>query len=211
MRDAARELGVHAGLVLSVQGPGWRLKDDAAALEFVHDSASRGHELLLGGLGPLGGNQGKGEFHRLGTHESRLRLTAARRQLTALGLHTDVFAPTRWLASEDAVAVASQVGFDVAADAYTVRDLQSSQRFPLRVLAFGDGFGAVKWWRRNVINSVRRAAQRQQDVRLSISAAKADKEDTLQDMLSILGSLHEAGYRDATYRSFVANENLSVA
>ncbi|WP_462398939.1 hypothetical protein [Corynebacterium falsenii] len=60
MRDYARQLGFQAGLVLNVQTPQWRLRDDHAALEFVHESAGHGHELLLGGLGPLGGDAGKG-------------------------------------------------------------------------------------------------------------------------------------------------------
>ena len=211
MRDAARALEIHAGLVLAVQGPDWRLKDDHAALELIHDSAARGHELLLGGLGPLGGANGKGEFHRLGRHEATLRLSAATRQLDALGLAPKVFAPTRWLTSEDALQAAAQVGFEVAADAYTIRDLTHEDRYPVRVLAFGDGFGSVKWWRRNVQNSVRRGVARGRDIRLSISAAKADKDDVAGDMLRILEMLREAGYRSANYRDYADRQQASVA
>ena len=211
MRDAARALELHAGLVLTVQGPNWRLKDDHATLELVHDSAARGHELLLGGLGPLGGAPGKGEFHRLGRHESTLRLSAATRQLDALGLAPKAFAPTRWLASEDALQAAGEVGFAVAADVYTIRDLGNEKRYPVRVLAFGDGFGAVKWWRRNVLNSVRRGAAKGKDIRLSISAAKAGKDDVAGDMLRILELLREAGYESANYCDYVERQQASVA
>lgn len=211
MRDAARALELHAGLVLTVQGPNWRLKDDHATLELVHDSAARGHELLLGGLGPLGGAHGKGEFHRLGRHEATLRLSAATRQLDALGLSPKAFAPTRWLASEDALQAAGEVGFAVAADAYTIRDLGNEKRYPVRVLAFGDGFGSVKWWRRNVLNSVRRSAAKGKDIRLSISAAKAGKDDVASDMLRILELLCEAGYKSANYWDYVERQQASVA
>ncbi|WP_293791117.1 DUF2334 domain-containing protein [uncultured Corynebacterium sp.] len=211
MRDAARALEIHAGLVLTVQGPDWRLKDDRATLELIHDSAARGHELLLGGLGPLGGTSDKGEFHRLGQHEATLRLSAATRQLDALGLAPKVFAPTRWLASEDALQAAAKVGFDVAADAYTIRDLSHDDRYPVRVLAFGDGFGSVKWWRRNVLNSVRRGVTRGRDIRLSISAAKADKDDVADDMLRILELLRESGYQSANYRDYADRQQASVA
>lgn len=211
MRDAARALDLHAGLVLTVQGPNWRLKDDQAALELFHDSAARGHELLLGGLGPLGGAHGKGEFHRLGRHEATLRLSAATRQLDALGLSPKAFAPTRWLASEDALQAAGEVGFAVAADAYTIRDLFNEKRHPVRVLAFGDGFGSVKWWRRNVLNSARRSAAKGKDIRLSISAAKAGKDDVAGDMLRILELLREAGYESANYCDYVERQQASVA
>lgn len=214
MRDAARALDLHAGLVLTVQGSNWRLKDDHAALELIHDSAARGHELLLGGLGPLGGAHGKGEFHRLGRHEATLRLSAATRQLDALGLSPKAFAPTRWLASEDALQAASEVGFAVAADAYTIRDLtdlSNDKRHPVRVLAFGDGFGSVKWWRRNVLNSVRRGIAKSKDIRLSISAAKASKDDVAGDMLRILELLCEAGYESANYCDYVERQQASVA
>lgn len=211
MRDAARALDLHAGLVLTVQGPNWRLKDDQAALELFHDSAARGHELLLGGLGPLGGAHGKGEFHRLGRHEATLRLSAATRQLDALGLSPKAFAPTRWLASEDALQAAGEVGFAVAADAYTIQDLVNEERHPVRVLAFGDGFGSVKWWRRNVLNSVRRGAAKGKDIRLSISAAKASKDDVAGDMLRILELLCEAGYESANYCDYVERQQASVA
>lgn len=211
MRDAARALDIHAGLVLTVQGPDWRLKDDRATLELVHDSAARGHELLLGGLGPLGGTHGKGEFHRLGRHEATLRLSAATRQLDALGLAPKVLAPTRWLASEDALEAAAKVGLEVAADAYTIRDLTNDNRHQVRVLAFGDGFGSVKWWRRNVLNSVRRGASKGKDIRLSISAAKADKDDVAGDMLRILELLRDSGYQPANYCDYVDRQQVSVA
>ena len=45
-----------------------------------------------------------------------LRLTAARRAITAAALWTDVFVPPRWLASDGTVAAAAEQGFRVLAD-----------------------------------------------------------------------------------------------
>ena len=81
----------------------------------------------------------------------------------------------------------------------------------MRVLAFGDGFGSVKWWRRNVLNSVRRGAAKGKDIRLSISAAKADKDDVAGDMLRILELLRDSGYQPANYCDYVDRQQVSVA
>jgi predicted deacetylase len=58
---------------------------------------------------PLGHGRQTGEFASLPHHEAAMRLTAAGRALTAVGLWTDVFVPPRRLASDD-VRAAHQSG-----------------------------------------------------------------------------------------------------
>lgn len=216
-------MGIHAGLVVTAQGPStqgpsaqgssWKLQSDAAALEFVHDSIAFNHEILLGGMGlnRAGTSENHGEFHRLGQHEAQLRITAARRQLSALGLEPRVFAPDKWMASEETMNVAQTQGLDAAADAYGIRDLRTGERHNVRVLAFGDGFGAARWWRRNVTTTVERMAKRNADVRLSINAHKAEKNSTKKDLLQIVGNLLDQGYQPQPYAEYVNQHRTAAA
>ena len=205
IRDMAHGYGYRAGLVVNVNGPEWRLREDAPALELILDSAARGHEILLGGLGPLYHSSGrveKGEFFQLAAHESMLRINGACRQLSQLGIHPTVFAPSRWGASAGAMEAARKAGFSVAADAYHVLDLVDDISYPVRVLAFGEGFGAAKWWRRSLLRTTERMAAKQQDIRISVSAAKASKDSVFRDLERALNILHAAGYQGASYESF---------
>lgn len=209
--DMAREYGYRAGLVVNVNGPEWRLREDAPALELILDSAARGHEILLGGLGPLYHSSGqveKGEFFQLGRHESSLRINGACRQLAQLGIHPRVFAPSRWGASSGAMEAAWKAGFEVAADAYHVWDLVGDIAHPVRVLAFGEGFGAAKWWRRNVLRTVQRMVAKGHDVRISVSAGKATKDSVFRDLERALHILHGAGYVGTTYEAFVRPQEV---
>ena len=213
IRDMAHSYGYRAGLVVNVNGPEWRLRDDAPTLEFILDSAAREHEILLGGLGPLyhsSGSVEKGEFFQLAAHESMLRINGACRQLSQLGIHPTVFAPSRWGASVGAMEAARKAGFPVAADAYHVLDLAEDIAYPLRVLAFGEGFGAAKWWRRNVLRTTERMASKQQDFRISVSAAKASKDSVFRDLERALRILHTAGYRGASYEDFARPRELAA-
>jgi hypothetical protein len=76
----------------------------ADLVAWVRERCSRGDTLALHGFDhaprPLGHGRRKGEFASLPRHEAGLRLTAARRALTAAALWTDVFVPPRWLASD---------------------------------------------------------------------------------------------------------------
>ncbi|WP_099298077.1 DUF2334 domain-containing protein [Corynebacterium dentalis] len=213
MRDALRELGIQAGLVVTAQAPEWKLQADEAALEFIHESREQKHEILLGGMGlsRAGAPDTHGEFHRLGKHEAQLRITAARRQLSVLGLEPQVFAPNKWMASEETMDAARNQGLDAAADAYGIRDLRTGERHHVRVLAFGDGFGAARWWRRNVSTAVDRMARRGADIRLSINANKADKGNTTKDLLRIADRLLHQGYQPQPYNNYVAQHRVAVA
>jgi predicted deacetylase len=95
------------------------LRPADAPAELVAWIRERGDALALHGYDhatrPLGHGRRKGEFASLPRHEAALRLTAARRALTAVGLWTDVFVPPRWLASDGTVAAAAEQGFRVLA------------------------------------------------------------------------------------------------
>ncbi len=99
---------------------------------------------------PLGHGRGRtGEFASLPRHEAGLRLTAARRALTAAGLWTDVFVPPRWLASDGTVDAAAGQGFRVLADESGIRELPTDAVVPTRVLGFRAGerlLGAEVAW-----------------------------------------------------------------
>ena len=254
--DMAREFDVHAGISLTLMGayrqyPSeertlWRLRDDEAALAFVHDCQSRGHEMLLAGLGPIGvttkpsdkaprvldkRSLEKAEFRRLGRHESNLRIAAAQRQLESLGLLTTVFAPVRWSASEPALAAAAKCGFNVVAEAYSVRGCVPSRKtlkhielpegtaplrsegeqwvvFPNRVLAIGDGFGGEKWWRRQVKSSAQRMAEQYRTIRLSVNAGKAHKAGVIDDVRKTIERLQSYGYVGGRYAEYAESLNL---
>ncbi|WP_214406940.1 DUF2334 domain-containing protein, partial [Pseudonocardia lacus] len=68
----------------------------------------------------------RAEFAALPRHEAGLRLTAARRVLTAVDLRTDAFAAPRWLASPGTVAALTEQGFAVLADGAGVRRLDGA-------------------------------------------------------------------------------------
>lgn len=213
IRDTLRDLGVRAGVVVTPQAPGWRLHNDVAALEFIHDCSARRHEVLLGGMGlkTARGPEGKSEFHRLGEHEARLRLIGAKRQLAALGLHPEVFAPERWVASDHVMAAAGQVGLQAAADAYRIRDLRGGGEHDIRVLAFGDGFGASRWWRTNVKRTMKRMVGRGADIRLSVNAGKGQRTNTLEDLRQIVAELVHRGYEAQPYANYVGAQRLAIA
>jgi uncharacterized protein len=95
---------------------------------------------------PLGHGRGrKGEFACLPRHEAALRLTAARRALTAVGLWTDVFVPPRWLASDGTVAAAAEQGFRVLAVDSGIHDLHAGTVEPARVLGARSAPLGVGW------------------------------------------------------------------
>lgn len=213
LSDSLRQLGIRAGMVVTAQAPEWKLHSDTAALEFIHECASRRHEILLGGIGIPGvaSTEAKGEFHRLGQHEAHLRITAAQRQLAAVGLRPQVFAADKWWASEETMEAARRLGLGTGADAYSIRDLQHGIRHNVRVLAFGDGFGAARWWRRSVTRSVQRMSRNQADVRLSINAGKTGHADTARDILGIAEELLNQGYQPRDYADYVAQHHSAVA
>ena len=126
------------------------LRPADAPSEVVAWIRERGDALALHGYDhtprPLGHGRGrKGEFACLPHHEAGLRLTAARRALTALGLWTDVFVPPRFLASDGTVAAATEQGFRVLAVDAGIHDLHTGAVVPGRVLRARSAVLGVAW------------------------------------------------------------------
>lgn len=77
------------------------------------------------------------EFGALPRHEATLRLTAARRVLTAIGLSTEGFAPPGWIASNGALEALREHGFLLCADDTALRSTDPSRpSIRSRVLTF---------------------------------------------------------------------------
>lgn len=202
--DAARftvalgNRGITPSLLIAPHlGAEWSLRDAPAVLDWVRRRRDDGMELLLAGFDQS--ERGKGEFAALDAHEARLRLTAATRQMEALGLGTDMFAPPRWLLSPGTLEVLPDLGFRIAADQHGVHDLVTGATDPTRVLALGEGFGAARWWRRAVRNSVNRALSEGRPMRLSVSAARLRDEKVRRDILKMVDLAIAAGARPAGY------------
>jgi predicted deacetylase len=126
------------------------LRPADAPPELVAWIRGRGDALALHGYDhttrPLGHGRGrKGEFASLPHHEAGLRLTAARRALTAAGLWTDVFVPPRWLASEGTFTAAAEQGFRVLAVESGIHDLRTGAAVAARVLSARPTQLGVAW------------------------------------------------------------------
>ena len=157
-----------------------------------------GAEILLAGYGQSDRGR-RGEFAALDAHEARLRLTAATRQMRALSLDTDMFAPPRWLMSPGTLEVLPDLGFRIAADLHGVHDLVTGATDPTRVLAVGEGFGAAGWWRRAMRNSVNRAIADGRPIRISVSAGRLRDEKVRRDIIRLLDLAMSAGVAPAGY------------
>jgi uncharacterized protein len=155
---------------------------------WIHERRAAGDALVLHGYDhtadplpqPRVGR--RAEFAALPRHEAGLRLVAARRALTALGLRTDLFVPPRWLASPGTVDALREQGFGVLADEHGVRFLREPAT-PLlrsRVLGFrvsgerhpvADDRRAAEAWRCRVLAAeVTRTVRRGGLVRINVRA-----------------------------------------
>ncbi|MBP2331702.1 DUF2334 domain-containing protein [Corynebacterium freneyi] len=185
-------------LVAPHLGADWSLRDSPAVLDWVQRRRDEGAEILLAGYDQSDRGR-RGEFAALDAHEARLRLTAATRQMRALSLDTDMFAPPRWLMSPGTLEVLPDLGFRIAADLHGVHDLVTGATDPTRVLAVGEGFGAAGWWRRAMRNSVNRAIADGRPIRISVSAGRLRDEKVRRDILRLLDLAMSAGVAPAGY------------
>ncbi|WP_448852839.1 DUF2334 domain-containing protein [Corynebacterium sp. 335C] len=203
--DAARfisrmgERGVAPALLVApYSGKDWSLRRSPAVLEWTRRRRDEGSELLLAGFDQTAKGR-RAEFASLDAHEARLRLTAATRQMRALGLETDLFAPPRWAMSPGTLEVLPDLGFRVAADLYGVHDLATGATDPTRVLAMGEGFGAAAWWRRALRASVERNIAEGRPIRLSVSAKKLRDEKVRRAVIRVVDRALNAGARPVGY------------
>ena len=182
--------GVPASQLLRPRGPGGALRPGSPLVSWCHDRRAAGDAIVLHGYDhtadPIGNWQGlarvgrRAEFATLPRHEAALRLTAARRVLTSVGLRTDLFAPPRWLASEGTGAALAGQGFSMLADETGVRSLPDGTLTRARLLGFrvsgerrpvADDQQAAEAWRcRLLIAEVARTARRDGLVRINVRA-----------------------------------------
>ncbi|QFZ23727.1 DUF2334 domain-containing protein [Saccharothrix syringae] len=149
-------------------------KAPGPALTWVRDRVAAGDALLLHGFDHApdpacrgGSPRRRAEFAALPAHEAGLRLVAARAALARLGLHTDLFAPPRWLASPGTLVALRRHRFAVCADMAGVRDLRTGAVVAGRVRTATDHWSHLA--------AVGRAARRGGLVRLGADAASLDR------------------------------------
>lgn len=112
------------------------LSPGAALVRWVACRVRAGDDVLLHGYDhtadPIGSWQTvprigrRTEFGALPEHEATLRITAARRITTAVGLTTDGFAPPGWVASDGTLAALRWHGFRLCADEAGLRSSDPS-------------------------------------------------------------------------------------
>ena len=66
----------------------------------------------------------------------------------------------------------------------------------------GEGYGAAKWWRRNVIKAAGRGAEKGNTIRLSVSGRELGQKKVRRDFLAAAAEAIEAGAKPADYRAF---------
>lgn len=201
------------------------LQADSALVRWVHERRAAGDAVVLHGYDhtadPIGAWHSstiarvgrRAEFATLPRHEAGLRLTAARRALTAVGLRTELFVPPRWLASPGTVEALREQGFRVLADEHGVHHLQDPEATVVRarVLGFrasgerhplGDDRKAAEAWRcRMLVAEVTRTARRGGLLRINVRAKDLRREPRRDAVLAAVDAALALGAVPATYRT----------
>lgn len=142
------------------------------------------------------------EFAALPAHEAGLRLAAARAMMDQLDLRTGTFVPPRWFASPGTVTALRRHGFDVCADAMSVRDLRTGSVHRARLHALGPGRRVEPWWCRALVMGVERSARHGRAIRLAVDAEDLERPGPRQ---AVLDAVDLALHHDAsptTYGAF---------
>ncbi len=178
----------------------WHLAKDTQTRTWLRNQREQ-RALLLNGFDQA--VQGRrAEFATLEAHEARLRLRGATRQMRSLGFDLRMFAPPRWQLSPGTLQVLSDFDFEVAASSKGVHVLHSGEFVQCRNLSVGEGYGAAKWWRRNVIKAAQRGVQRGNTIRLSVSGRELGQKKVSRDFLAAAAAAVEAGAEPADYRVY---------
>ena len=200
------DLGAHGIPVSLLVAPHidkkWHLSKDPATRAWLNGQRDEGRALILNGFDqPAQGR--RAEFATLGAHEARLRLKGATRQMESLGYTFDIFAPPRWHLSEGTLEVVPDFGFAMVASTKGLHLTRSGELLRCRNLSVGEGFGAAKWWRRNIIRAAERGAAKGNMIRLSVSGRELGVKKVRRDFIdAALGAASE-GAEPADYRAFL--------
>ena len=191
--------------------------DGAPLVRFLHERRAVGDALVLHGFDhtpePMGSSLARvgrrAEFAALPPHEAGLRLTAARRALTAVGLRTDLFVPPRWLASPGTATALREQGFGMLADEHGVRFLREGVLLSARVLGFrvsgerrpvADDRRAAEAWRCRVLAAeVVRTVRRGGLVRINVRAKDLKRAPRRLAVLAAVDAALSLGAGPATY------------
>ncbi|MDK8844499.1 DUF2334 domain-containing protein [Corynebacterium striatum] len=176
----------------------WHLAKDEKTLGWLKEQEEMGRVLILNGFDQT--VQGRrAEFANLDSHEANLRLKGATRQMAKLGFEPTIFAPPRWRMSPGTLEVLPNFSFSAAASTRGIHELRSGKFHQSRNLSFGEGFGAAKWWRRNIIRAAERSALRGNTVRLSISGRNLHDHKVTADFLKAVERAATAGAQPVDY------------
>ena len=213
--DLAAELdarGVPLSLLLRPVGPNGPVGADSPLVGWLRERRAAGDALLLHGYDhapdPTASGQlvavtrmrRRAEFAALPRHEAGLRLTAARRVLTAINLRTDAFAAPRWLVSPGTEQALRDQGFAVLADDIGVRRLDGSNSVRGGVLGLRSRSTAETWGYRLLSAEAVRVARRGGTVRLDVLAGDLEHPARTAAVLAAVDAVLEAGATPTTYR-----------
>jgi len=214
--------GVPASQLLRPRSAAGPLEPGSPLVRWMLERRAAGDAIVLHGYDhtadPIGNWQAtalarvgrRAEFATLPRHEAGLRLTAARRVLTAVGLRTDLFVPPRWLASDGTVEALTEQGFAVLADENGVRCLGGGPAERARVLGFrvsgerrpvADDQKAAESWRCRLLEAeVARTARRDGLVRINVRAKDLKRTPRRDAVLAAVDAALELGAEPVTYR-----------
>ncbi|MFC5951240.1 DUF2334 domain-containing protein [Pseudonocardia lutea] len=159
-----------------------------------------------------GGVGRKGEFAALPRHEAGLRLTAARRALTGLGLTTAVFAAPRWLASPGTVEAVRGQGFRMCLDEGGVHLFDDGVLLRARALGFrleavvsGEERRRAESWRCRLLHAEAvRIARRAGVARIGVRAKDLRRPDRVRTVLGTVDAVLAEGAWPTTYAALSA-------
>ncbi len=214
--------GVPVSQLLRPRSSSGPVRSGSPLVAWMHERRSAGDVIVLHGYDhtadPIGNWQNsalkrvgrRAEFATLPRHEAGLRLTAARRVLTAVGLRTDLFVPPRWLASEGTAEALTEQGFTMLADENGVRRLGAGSSERARLLGFrvsgerrpvADDQKSVESWRCRILeNEVARTARRGGLVRINVRAKDLERTSRRAAVLAAVDAALELGAQPVTYR-----------
>lgn len=180
----------------------WHLAKDKDTQQWLKDQVAAGRLLILNGFDQAAQGR-RAEFANLNSHEAKLRLAGATRQMAQIGFEPTIFAPPRWRMSPGTLQVLPNFPFEAAVSTRGILEVATGTFHQARNLSFGEGFGSAKWWRKNIIRAAERSAQRGNTVRLSISARNLDDRKVSKDFVKAARRALDAGATPTDYSIYL--------